>query len=98
MAREIINIGTVANDGLGDPLRTSFTKCNNNFAELYSRLQSSAPTTEIGLSGDTAGMIAIGTDSSASSYGKFYYCFKDYDGSSAIWRELTGSSFDGSSM
>ena len=31
MAREIINIGTVANDGTGDPIRTSFEKTNDNF-------------------------------------------------------------------
>ena len=35
MAQEIINIGTVANDGSGDPLRTSFTKTNNNFSQLF---------------------------------------------------------------
>lgn len=35
MAREIINIGTVANDGTGDPIRTSFEKTNDNFEELY---------------------------------------------------------------
>lgn len=93
MAREVINIGTVANDGLGDPIRTSFTKCNNNFSELYSRLQDNPPATQVGQPGDTAGMIAIGTNPALSSYGKFYYCFKDHDGSSAIWKQLTGSSF-----
>jgi hypothetical protein len=35
MAQEIINIGSVANDGSGDPLRTSFTKTNNNFSQLF---------------------------------------------------------------
>ena len=35
MAREIINIGTTANDGTGDPLRSAFTKVNNMTAELY---------------------------------------------------------------
>ena len=35
MARQIINIGTTANDGTGDPLRTAFDKINDNFAELY---------------------------------------------------------------
>lgn len=37
MAQQVINIGGSANDGTGDPLRTSFTKCNQNFAELYAR-------------------------------------------------------------
>lgn len=35
MAKEVIGIGTVANDGLGDPLRTAFGKANDNFTELY---------------------------------------------------------------
>jgi len=33
MAQEIINIGTTPNDGTGDPLRTAFTKVNENFTE-----------------------------------------------------------------
>ena len=35
MARQNINIGTTANDGTGDPLRTAFDKINDNFIELY---------------------------------------------------------------
>ena len=35
MARQTINIGTNANDGTGDPLRTAFDKINDNFVELY---------------------------------------------------------------
>ena len=35
MAQQQINIGTVANDGTGDPLRTAFDKSNDNFTELY---------------------------------------------------------------
>tara|TARA_R110000796_G_scaffold31212_1_gene83004 strand:- start:1765 stop:2355 length:591 start_codon:yes stop_codon:yes gene_type:complete len=35
MAKEIINIGTTANDGTGDPLRNAMTKVNDNFTELY---------------------------------------------------------------
>jgi len=35
MAQQTINIGTVANDGTGDPLRTAFDKANDNFTELY---------------------------------------------------------------
>jgi len=38
MARQIINIGTTANDGTGDPLRVSFDKINSNFNELYTNL------------------------------------------------------------
>lgn len=35
MAQQIINIGAVANDFTGDPLRTGATKINDNFTELY---------------------------------------------------------------
>ena len=35
MAKQNINIGTSANKGDGDPLRTAFTKINQNFNEIY---------------------------------------------------------------
>lgn len=35
MARQNINIGTAANDGTGDTLRTTGRKINENFVELY---------------------------------------------------------------
>lgn len=35
---QIINIGTYANDGTGDDLRTAFTKVNENFALINSEL------------------------------------------------------------
>jgi hypothetical protein len=37
MAKQVINIGTVANDGTGDTLRASFDKANDNFDELYAQ-------------------------------------------------------------
>jgi hypothetical protein len=36
MAQELINVGAAPNDGLGDPIRNAFIKCNNNFTELFS--------------------------------------------------------------
>ncbi len=35
MARQHVQIGSSANDGTGDPLRTAFDKINDNFVELY---------------------------------------------------------------
>ncbi len=35
MTQQVIDVGNVANDGQGDPLRTAFTKTNDNFTELY---------------------------------------------------------------
>ena len=37
MAKQIINTGTAPNSGTGDPLRSAFTKINENFTELYDR-------------------------------------------------------------
>ena len=37
MTQQVINIGTSANDGSGDPLRTAFDKINSNFTEIYSK-------------------------------------------------------------
>jgi len=82
MAQQIINVGATPNDGAGDPIRTAFTKCNNNFGQLYSRVQVTPPTSLIGQIGDEAGMYAYD-----STY--FYYCFADYDGSSVIWAQVT---------
>lgn len=35
MAQQSINIGSEANDGTGDQLRTAFDKVNDNFDEVY---------------------------------------------------------------
>jgi hypothetical protein len=35
MAKQIIGIGTVANDGTGDTLRAGMDKVNDNFTEVY---------------------------------------------------------------
>lgn len=121
MTQQIINIGSAANDGTGDPLRTAFNKINTNFTELYTlgaaganfdltgnEIQatnsngnvelvpngsgkvvivddsitvetSKTPSTSVGASGDTAGMIAWD-----ASY--IYVCTATYDGSTNIWK------------
>lgn len=35
MAKQTVGIGTFADDGTGDPLRTAFEKLNDNFDEVY---------------------------------------------------------------
>lgn len=35
MTQQIIDVGSVANDGQGDPIRTAFIKTNENFTELF---------------------------------------------------------------
>ena len=39
MAKQTVNLGTSANKGDGDPLRTAFDKVNDNFTELYPRVE-----------------------------------------------------------
>jgi hypothetical protein len=56
MAKQAINIGSSANDGAGDPLRTAFTKINENFSEVYTELGGSS-LSNISFTGNT-----IGTD------------------------------------
>ena len=38
MPREILNNGSIANDGTGDSLRDAIGKINNNFAEIYNKV------------------------------------------------------------
>lgn len=35
MTKQVIQIGQAPNDRTGDPLRTAFSKINDNFTELY---------------------------------------------------------------
>lgn len=35
MSQQDIDIGTSANDGTGDPLRSALDKCQDNFDEIY---------------------------------------------------------------
>lgn len=37
MTQQLINVGASANDGQGDPIRTAFIKCNNNFSQLFNQ-------------------------------------------------------------
>jgi hypothetical protein len=81
MAQQTIYVGTAPNDGLGDPIRTAYIKCNDNFSELYSRVQVTPPTTPSGTVGDSAGMYAYDT-----TY--FYVCIADYDATTEIWQRI----------
>lgn len=54
MAKQTINLGTIANDGTGDQARTAGQKINDNFTELYGR-----PATRISEDGN---YLEISTD------------------------------------
>jgi len=60
MARKIIDIGAIGNDGTGDSIRDSFRKVNDNFRELYSSLGLGERLTFIGL--DDTPETFIGSD------------------------------------
>lgn len=47
MTQEIIDTGSVPNDGSGDPLREAFNKINNNFANLFSLTGANSELVEI---------------------------------------------------
>lgn len=81
MALQVINVGTAPNDGAGDAIRTAYIKCNNNFSELYSRVQEEPPASPSGTAGDTAGMIAFDNQ-------YLYVCVADFDTSSEVWRRV----------
>jgi hypothetical protein len=50
MGKQIINIGTVANDGTGDTIRNAGDKINDNFTELYDRTDYAVNATTTALS------------------------------------------------
>lgn len=81
MSQQVINVGLTANDGQGDAIRTAYIKCNDNFSELYERVQTLPPITPAGATGDTEGMIAFDT-----TY--FYVCIANYDASTEIWKRV----------
>lgn len=56
MAKQVINLGSVPNDGTGDPLRTSFDKTNDNFDEIYTKF------------GDGTTLTGIATNSATADY------------------------------
>lgn len=57
MAKQIINVGTTANDKKGDSLRAAFQKVNANFTELYNATSQpvSNDTIEVPSVGGTSG-------------------------------------------
>jgi len=52
MAKQDIDVGTVANDGTGDPIRTAMTKVNENTNELYTALGGNTVTNLVNTSAE----------------------------------------------
>lgn len=61
MSQQVINVGASANDGTGDNLRAAFTKCNNNFTELYGGTVLADTSPQLGGNLDVNGFDIIST-------------------------------------
>jgi hypothetical protein len=62
MAKQTVNIGTTANDGTGDPLRTSFDKINDNTDEVYALWGNGTTLSVTGDVSVSAGAVTIAND------------------------------------
>lgn len=67
--QEIINIGTLPNDGEGDPLRVAFGKINNNFSNLFSTFVNTSTAYSFG---DTPNQVIFETPANTFTQGQFY--------------------------
>jgi len=56
MAQRTINIGAIANDGTGDPLRTAFDNINKNFTDNYTSIAGTELTSRKGAANGYAGL------------------------------------------
>ena len=81
MTQLLINVGNVANDGQGTPLRTAFQYINSNFTELYNNVQTTPPSSSSGQEGDVPGMIAFDQE-------YLYVCVYEYDATTVIWYRI----------
>lgn len=67
--QEIINIGTLPNDGEGDPLRVAFGKINNNFSNLFATFVNTATSYSVG---NTPGQIIFETPANTFTMGEMF--------------------------
>lgn len=67
--QEIINIGTLPNDGEGDPLRVAFAKINNNFSNLFPTAVNTESSYTIG---NTPGQVIFETPANTFTIGEMF--------------------------
>lgn len=67
--QEIINIGTLPNDGEGDPLRVAFGKINNNFSNLFATFVNTTTSYSVG---NTPGQIIFETPANTFTMGEMF--------------------------
>ena len=95
MAQQTLSIGSSANDGTGDPLRTAFTKINANFTELYGSTAEANDLVEdttpvLGGDLDTAGKDIVGPSNAGKSSLLNYLSRREV----AIVSEMAGTTRD----
>lgn len=67
--QQIINIGTLPNDGEGDPLRVAFGKINNNFSNLFATFVNTGNAYTLGTTPD---QVIFETAANTFTQGQFY--------------------------
>lgn len=78
MAKQAVGIGTSANDGTGDSLRTAFTKTNANFTELYNMQETASilnygSPARNGLTDDSAVIASADVAAAADGFRYLYF-------------------------
>ena len=86
MAKIAINVGSTANDGTGDQLRTAFQSTNSNIDEIYGGTatvgNATVPANPHGVAGDLAGQVAYAN-------GFLYVCILDYVNDTTVsWQRV----------
>jgi hypothetical protein len=71
MTQQIINVGTLPNDGTGDPIREAFTKVNNNFSNLFAL---SSKITTVNLTNNTPDQVVFQIP--VSQFGQGFFTIK----------------------
>lgn len=67
--QQIIDVGTLPNDGTGDPMRTAFQKINNNSSNLFTTYVNS---TVANTTSNTANQVIFTYPANAVNEGQFY--------------------------
>lgn len=84
MTKQTINIGSEANDGTGDPLRSALEKINDNFDEIYGAFSFS------GNVATTSNTIIVGSNTAAANGHTFLP-----NGLKMVWGSLSVNSSSG---
>jgi len=78
MAQKTINVGTVANDGTGDTIRSAFTNVNANFTEVYSNISSLSVILDgVDISQNTTIQASYNTANAAFAAGNVEFAFSN---------------------